>query len=138
MLAVGLSRFTQIEEDARSGVRSLTRSERRADQSGQPGVLLGSARAGLFELFVTAARGHSEYATNRLHVVLVLMGLHELVSRTDSSGTQLRGHQYRLPKLPRILALFTKPWELQERTECLTPSITQAGCAFVGSGPGPC
>lgn len=138
MLTVGLSCFTQIDEDAWSAVRSLTRSERRADQLGQPGVLLGSARGGLFELFVVAARGLAEYATNRLHVVLVLMGLDELVSRTDSSGTQLRGHQYRLPKSPRMLALFTKPWELQERTECLTPSITQAGCAFVGSGPGPC
>ena len=38
MPAAGLSGFTQIEEHARGAVDAMTRNERRANQSKQPGV----------------------------------------------------------------------------------------------------
>ncbi len=54
MLAAGLSRFTQIEEDARRAIDAVTRDERRANQSKQSGVFLIVVRDRLL-----AARGSS-------------------------------------------------------------------------------
>src|SRR5437016_6820368 len=85
MLAAGLSRFTQIEEDTRGAIDAMTRDEGRADQAQQPGILLGVVRDRLLEPVIVAAHGHLEDATHPLHAVPISIGFDEFVGRADPS-----------------------------------------------------
>jgi len=79
MLAAGLARLTQVQEDARRAIDTLARNEGGADQAKEPGVLLRALRDRLPEPVVVPARSHVENPAHRIHGVLVSVGLDELI-----------------------------------------------------------
>jgi hypothetical protein len=102
VLATGLSRFTQIEEDARGTENAVARDERRSNQSQESSILLDVVGNRLLQPLVVAARGDTKHPTHGLHAVTTSMGLDELVRRADAPGAWLGGHRYRTPMLPML------------------------------------
>src|SRR5947199_6912437 len=122
MLAAGLSRFTQIEEDPRGAIDAMTRDEGRADQAQQPGVLLGVVRDRLLEPVIVTAHGHLEDATHLLHAVPISIGFDEFVRRTDPSRDLVLGLRDCSSAKSGMLASVTKSLELQIGLPTTTPS----------------
>jgi len=105
MLAAGLSRFTQIQEDPRGAIDAMARDERRSDQTKQPGVLLSPVRDRLLQPVVVAARGYLENPTQRLHAVSISIRFDELVGGAHSSRDLVLGLRHRSSSRGRMLSV---------------------------------
>src|SRR5258708_35860816 len=116
---------------------ALTRGERRPDQSEEPGVLSGPVRVWVCEPLVVPARGYTENATQRLHAVLVSIGLDELIRRADSPCAQLREHRHRPRYYPdtssaTVHQILGTPRNLGGRVRIPAAPLALSRCLFQG------
>lgn len=134
VFAAGLTGLSKIEKDTGCAVDAMARDEGRANQSQQPGVLLGPIRNRVLEPFVIAARRNSEHSTHDLDGMLLSMRFNELIDPADILVAFSLEHRH-------LRGLFSMSRSSSVRFSCernlsisLRASINAAACSSVLSG----
>jgi len=93
VLAAGLTRFTQIEEDARRTVDAMARRVGFADQGEQPLIFLCAIRERMTQPFVKPTAGYLQQSTHHRGVELFPVCFDKGVPGSDTLWVALTTHR---------------------------------------------